>query len=95
MNIGNRIKTLLAEKNMTQKMLAEQLNQSPVVITNMLKKKTLDTGKLEKIAKILNVPIIYFFEEDNNTDREHRELVGILEKQIKLLEEIAIAVKKH
>lgn len=69
MDIGSRIKSLLDSKDMNQMALAKLLGKPPVYVHNILKKKTLDTGKLAEIAKVLDVPITYFFSEADDINK--------------------------
>lgn len=63
MNIGAGIKHLLKEKDISQVMLASMIGRTPVFVNKILKKETIDTGVLESIASVLEVPVTYFFDD--------------------------------
>lgn len=59
---------LLERKKMTQRELADAINVAPNTIT-ALKKGDFKISTLEKIAKVLDVPIIFFFDDTPNLDK--------------------------
>lgn len=71
--IGKNIKkyrkiTILDEKKLTQEKLAELINVSVSLISNLesnKSKKGISITNLYKISVVLNVPISKFMEEDN------------------------------
>lgn len=71
--IGKNIKkyrkiTILDEKKVTQEKLAELINVSVSLISNLesnKSKKGISITNLYKISVVLNVPISKFMEEDN------------------------------
>ncbi len=66
-NIGLEIKELLKKKNITIVSLSEKTGLSTVGIGNILREKTSPTVEtLEKIANALDVPMSYFFVENEN-----------------------------
>jgi len=65
MNI-NTIRKLIKEKEITQNDIASQMGISGNAISQKLKKGDFKVSDLEKMAKILEVPVNYFFEEEKN-----------------------------
>ncbi|MEK6647614.1 MAG: helix-turn-helix transcriptional regulator [Candidatus Firestonebacteria bacterium] len=95
--LGNRIKYLRTEQNLTQEKLSEKTNlhNSYIgLIERGNKSPSLDT--LQKIANALNVSLADLFIEESireNKNRKHRELFNIIKnkssKQIDTLIKIA------
>lgn len=56
MQLVNRLKIVLAEKNITNKWLAEQLNKSVITISRWSQNKSQPSlEQLREIAKVLNI----------------------------------------
>lgn len=56
MKLVNRLKIVLAEKNITNKWLAEQLNKSVITISRWSQNKSQPSlEQLREIAKVLNI----------------------------------------
>jgi len=59
-----KIKDLLKVKKMTYEELSVEIDKSkPTVVNYFNEKSKIDIDTIEKIAKALNVPVSYFFEE--------------------------------
>lgn len=65
-----RIKTLAESKHIEFKSLAKEIKMSEGNLHRCVRENKIQATDLEKIAKILNVNISYFFDEGNKT--EHR-----------------------
>ena len=66
MSVLERIKDLVKYKKLTQKELSELIGKSEQTINNYFVSRTkIDIETLQDIAKVLNVPVAYFFEEEN------------------------------
>jgi len=62
----SKIETLRKSKGIAKKFMLEHLEMSRPGFDTALKNKTLKVRDLEKVAEILGVSIISFFEEDNS-----------------------------
>ncbi|MBI9052322.1 MAG: helix-turn-helix transcriptional regulator [Bacteroidales bacterium] len=60
-SIGNQINKIIRQKNLKQIDVAKELGMTPVNLSKILKKKTIDAELLMKFAKLFDVPIKYFF----------------------------------
>ena len=56
MNIGKSIKIALAQRELTQVWLANELNTSSQNITNYVSKPNLNGTTIDKLAKAFNMP---------------------------------------
>jgi len=63
-NIGYQIDKIIRFKKLKQKDVAEKLNMTPVNLSKILKKKTIDAELLMKFAKLFDAPITYFYSND-------------------------------
>lgn len=63
----NKIEELRKSKGIAKKFLLEQLDMSRPGFDTALKNKTLKVRDLERIAEILNVPVISFFSEEQGS----------------------------
>lgn len=79
-----KIKDLLKEKNITQREFAKKINVTLTTVSNYLTKKTkIDIDTFIKIAKVLGVPVGYFFDEKKGSKE-----IDEFQKQIKNLKEL-------
>ena len=92
--IFKRIELLRKENNFTQEELAISVGKSREWYGNVMKKKNIMLNDLIEIAKVLKVPVIYFFEKDEkNKILLEKENVGygnenkFLKEQIKIKDE--------
>ena len=58
---GQRIKDVMAKKNMTNAELARRLGIKPQTLSAALQIDDVKTGLLERIAAILGEPVTYFY----------------------------------
>lgn len=61
---GERLKEILAKYKVSQSEIAKQLGMSHQSLNQMLSASDIKTGLVERIAKVLNVPISSLFGED-------------------------------
>lgn len=62
-SVGSQIEKLIHEKGLKSKEVAKGLNMTPVNLSKILRKESIDSALLERFAKYFNVPISYFFED--------------------------------
>lgn len=60
-----KIDDLLTAKNLSFKLLAERIGVTRTGLYHTIKNKTLTVSALEKIAEVFEVPVIVFFEDEN------------------------------
>lgn len=60
---GKQLKVKLAELGAHQKDIADLLGVTAQSLSSVLSAKDVRSGTIEKIARVLGVPIAYFFEE--------------------------------
>lgn len=65
MKIGERIRKIRREKDITQEALAQQIGcKQQTIVAYEKNRRELSVTKLEQIAKVLNVPVASFFQEE-------------------------------
>ena len=84
LNLG-KIKQLIRQSGMTMTELSIQLGVSKQALCKMIRENTTKISTLEQIAQIFNVPVTYFFVEDESeqkgmTEKEQTELVILRER---------------
>ena len=62
--IEKKIKALLSEKNITIRALSNMINMSEANIYKCFKRNSMELKHIESIAKALDVPISYFFNDE-------------------------------
>ncbi|KAA6337759.1 hypothetical protein EZS27_014188 [termite gut metagenome] len=62
-HFGNQLDEIIRKKNIKQKELANKLGITEVTLTKWKSQNSIDASKLENLSKILNIPIIYWFDE--------------------------------
>ena len=55
----------LEKKRIIQKDFADRMGVTAVTITKWKSQESIDAAKLEAISKILNIPISYWFDDEN------------------------------
>lgn len=79
--IAQKIKESRKEKQITQKELAEHLGKNAVSISDIERNRVeVSASELHKIAKYLDKPIEYFYDE-NIKSNEIQEIVSMLKRQ--------------
>ncbi len=66
-HIGEEINNILMSRKIVKKRFAEELGMTDVNLSKIFKKKTIDAALLNRIAKLLNLPISHFFDEKSET----------------------------
>lgn len=79
MKIGERIKLIRKERNMTQKDLAAILKVSPAAISQFEKAEVLRSSTLEKLSYGLNVPVSFLLDQIIDTEEVPEGLEKIAE----------------
>jgi transcriptional regulator with XRE-family HTH domain len=75
-NVGNELRTIMRNKKLKQTEIAKKLNMTPVNLSKILKKESIDAALLEKIAKVIDTPVSFFFRESTNeVTKEVKETV--------------------
>ena len=62
-NIGKKVELLQAERNVTNNELAKRMGIKAQNIPGIKRAKHVRVTTVHKLAKALDVPVIYFFEE--------------------------------
>lgn len=83
MTIGERIKTLRNQKNLTQKELALKINKSPQVISNWERgyTQTVNYDDLDALASVFDVSVEYLLGKTDSRKDNILELVEQISKQ--------------
>ena len=61
-----RIKKISEKKDITLKSLCERINMSYQNLNRCIRENKISANDLEKISDVLEVPVSYFFEEEND-----------------------------
>lgn len=91
-NIGELIKTVLANKGITVTEFAKRINKSRENIYSIFSRKSIDTDLLAKISEVLEYD---FFRHYSTTYQEMEEKIQHLEDQNDLLKEYASLLKQN
>lgn len=65
---GKVLKRKIAELNVTQLDLANKLEVTPQSLSSILHAKDVRSGTIERIAKVLNVPVCFFFGDETKNN---------------------------
>lgn len=86
MNIGLKIKQLCERDNISLAELARRLGRTRPAIYEMVEKEDVNTSILRECSSIFNIPISYFFEEEDVCCiAEIQEKLSRAEKEIESL----------
>lgn len=86
MNIGLKIKQLCERDNISLAELARRLGRTRPAIYEMVEKEDVNTSILRECSSIFNIPISYFFEEEDVCCiAEIQEKLSKAEKEIESL----------
>ena len=77
----NRIKNIIKRRKITQKELSELIKTSERSLGLNLKKGDMKVSTLIKISDVLEVPVKYFFEEEENYQKLEDPSVEYLTKE--------------
>jgi transcriptional regulator with XRE-family HTH domain len=78
--IDNKLKIRLQQIRVTQKELCEFIKMTPQGLSFAIRNNTLELRKLELISQKLNVPMIYWFTDEQGDTNTVREVFATLEK---------------
>lgn len=62
-HIGNEADKLIGEKRLQKKKIAEKMGITPVYLSNIFKKDSIDAELLERLSKAIRVPTAYWFDD--------------------------------
>ena len=74
----NRIRKLIDAKNLTIRGVAEKIGISEAGIHNMFRSHDMKISTLQKIADYFEVPITYFFDDDDDIDARNNKAVDLV-----------------
>jgi transcriptional regulator with XRE-family HTH domain len=63
-HFGSELHKIIERKNLKQKDVASMLKMTPMNLSKILRKKTIDASLLERFARVLNVSVLVFFDDD-------------------------------
>ena len=89
-SIGQKIKDLMSQNKIDAPSLAKRLGKTKQAIYVMIEKDDINTSILRDLSKIFDVPISYFFSEEEPLQSEIRLLkdeILALNREIKSLKE--------
>jgi transcriptional regulator with XRE-family HTH domain len=69
-HVGNELFSIIEEKKLVKKELAERIGITPVYFSSIMKKDSIDAELLERICKVVGVSPAYFF-DDYRGDSNH------------------------
>lgn len=70
MSIGQKIKNLASQKNITLAELAKRLGKTKQAVYEMVEKEDVNTSILRQCIEIFRVPSSYFFDDGNNSQEK-------------------------
>lgn len=80
MSIGQKIKNLASQKNITLAELAKRLGKTKQAVYEMVEKEDVNTSILRQCIEIFKVPSSYFFDDENDSQEKFtRESSGDIE----------------
>jgi transcriptional regulator with XRE-family HTH domain len=94
----NKIKILSLNKNIAIKDIAEKIGISEAGIHQMIRNNSMKIEYLEKIAEVLGVPVSFFFEDKEYSDKVEEEAVfyGKMPADLRDLEiKLAVALARN
>jgi len=91
LHIGKSINLIVKKKGITISEFARRINKSRENVYSIFKRKTIDTGLLQIISKVLEYD--FFKSYTSNTTRLNEELTR-LKQENKLLKEMNILLRK-
>ena len=85
--VYNKIKTECNKQKISIPVLAEKINMTKSGLYKAIENKTLTIEKIQEIANVLGVPVIYFFEEgqiiNQTLKRDHEAIINFLIQETK------------
>lgn len=99
--IGRKIKIARIIRNITQKELAKKIEVGPVTVSRIESgSKNITAVEMEKISKVFNCPISYFYEEEKEkiatygTSEDARDLKDLASEDKEFVDELIERFKK-
>ncbi len=89
MSIGLKIKELSVKKNITLADLAKAIGKTKQAVYEMVEKEDVNTSILRQLSSIYNVPITYFFSENDEEITIQEKLTQANNEIIRLREELS------
>ena len=62
-NIGTELYAIIEQKKLVKKEIADKLGITPVYLSAIMKKESIDCKLLERICKVIGVSPAYFFDD--------------------------------
>lgn len=69
-NVGQEISRIIKEKRLVQKDVADTIGISPVYLSNIMHKPSIDAALLERISMAIKISPSFFF-DDYGTTKQH------------------------
>lgn len=91
MHIGEKIKKVLESKGITVTEFAKRINKSRENIFSIFTRKTIDTGLLQSISRVLDYD---FFVHLSTTHYKLSQEIQLLKEEIRLLKDYNKLLKK-
>ena len=90
-HIGKLIELKLKESNLSQAQLAERLKMNQPVVSKLIKKESVDTGRLVELCHVFDYNFFqdYYYRPNRLIDEEKKKYIALLEKYNALLNENA------
>ena len=90
-HIGKLIELKLKESNLSQAQLAERLKMNQPVVSKLIKKESVDTGRLVELCHVFDYNFFqdYYYRPNRLIDEERKKYIALLEKYNALLNENA------
>ncbi len=83
----SKIKPLLRQKGMTAQQVAKELDITQQALCKMMRENTTKISTLEQVAKLLGVPVSYFFDEENTAEEKAEPLTPKEQTELAILRE--------
>jgi len=74
----NKIRRLIDDNNLTIKRFAKKIGVSEPGIHNMFRSHDMKVSTLQKIADYFEVPVTYFFDDDDSIDAIKNQTVDLV-----------------
>lgn len=94
MSIGLRIRELADRKNLTLVDLAKALGKTKQAVYEMVEKEDVNTAILKQLSAVYDVPISFFFGEDEDEVLDMRNKLVELERENKKLKQELIMIQQ-